>query len=234
MAANPRTLADAQRTVLSSHKESTAEDKVSFYDSWSELYEQDVIILDYRAPLLAADSLAEVMLEGRDQALVLDVACGTGLVAVQLQKLGFRNFHGMDGCERMLELARSKSVYQTLQKCMLDTEPLQMSSDSYDVVMIVGALSEGQVPYTILPELLRVTKPGGFVCMTTRINKSNQHYKKQLQAVIEEMEQKGLWEKVKVQEVEHWEKATSLHEAEQGSKYISGIIYMYQKSRSQV
>ncbi|XP_067866329.1 methyltransferase-like protein 27 isoform X2 [Heterodontus francisci] len=191
MAANPRTLADAQRTVLSSHKESTAEDKVSFYDSWSELYEQ-------------------------------------------LQKLGFRNFHGMDGCERMLELARSKSVYQTLQKCMLDTEPLQMSSDSYDVVMIVGALSEGQVPYTILPELLRVTKPGGFVCMTTRINKSNQHYKKQLQAVIEEMEQKGLWEKVKVQEVEHWEKATSLHEAEQGSKYISGIIYMYQKSRSQV
>ncbi|XP_041053805.1 methyltransferase-like protein 27 isoform X2 [Carcharodon carcharias] len=221
MAANPRTFADAQRMVFSCHKESTAEDKMSFYDSWSELYEQDVMFLDYRAPLLAAESLAAVLNEDRDKALVLDVACGTGLVAVQLQRLGFRNLHGVDGSEGMLELARSKSVYQTLHKC------------SYDVAVIVGALSEGQVPYTILPELHRVTKPGGFVCMTTRTNTSNQLYKKQLQAVIEKMEQKGLWERVGVQEIEHWEKSTSVHEDEQDSKYISGIIYMYRKSMCQ-
>ncbi|XP_078404641.1 methyltransferase-like protein 27 isoform X3 [Cetorhinus maximus] len=190
MAGNPRTFADVQRTVLSCHKESTAEDKMSFYDSWSELYEQ-------------------------------------------LQRLGFRNLHGVDGSEGMLELARSKSVYQTLQKCMLHTESLPASSGSYDVVVIVGALSEGQVPYTILPELHRVTKPGGFVCMTTRTSTSNQLYKKQLQAVIEKMEQKGLWERVGVQEIEHWEKSTSVHEDEQDSKYISGIIYIYRKSRCQ-
>uniref|UniRef100_UPI00398F5E79 methyltransferase-like protein 27 n=1 Tax=Pristiophorus japonicus TaxID=55135 RepID=UPI00398F5E79 len=233
MAANPRTFTDVQRTVLSSHKGSTIEDKMSFYDGWSELYEQDVMCLDYQAPLLAAESLAAVMLEDRDQALILDIACGTGLVAVQLQRLGFCNFHGMDGSEGMLELARSKSVYQTLQKCILDTESLPASSDSYDAVVIVGALSEGQVPYTVLLELHRVTKPGGFVCMTTRTNTSNQLYKKQLQAVMEEMEQKGLWERVKVQEVEHWEKATSVHETEQDSEYISGMICIYRKSRSQ-
>ncbi|XP_067864184.1 methyltransferase-like protein 27 isoform X1 [Heptranchias perlo] len=233
MAANPRTFADVQRTILSAHKESTVEDKMSFYDSWSDLYEQDVIFLDYQAPLLAAECLAAVMPEDRDQALVLDVACGTGLVAVQLQRLGFCNFHGVDGSEGMLELAQSKSMYQTLQKCTLGSESLPASSDSYDAVVIVGALSEGQVPYTVLPELHRATKPGGFVCMTTRTNTSNQLYKKQLQAVIEEMEQKGLWERVKVQEVEHWEKATSVHETKQDSKYISGIIYIYRKSRSQ-
>ncbi|XP_067864186.1 methyltransferase-like protein 27 isoform X2 [Heptranchias perlo] len=202
MAANPRTFADVQRTILSAHKESTVEDKMSFYDSWSDLYEQDVIFLDYQAPLLAAECLAAVMPEDRDQALVLDVACGTGLVAVQLQRLGFCNFHGVDGSEGMLELAQSKSMYQTLQKCTLGSESLPASS-------------------------------GGFVCMTTRTNTSNQLYKKQLQAVIEEMEQKGLWERVKVQEVEHWEKATSVHETKQDSKYISGIIYIYRKSRSQ-
>ncbi|XP_067864187.1 methyltransferase-like protein 27 isoform X3 [Heptranchias perlo] len=190
MAANPRTFADVQRTILSAHKESTVEDKMSFYDSWSDLYEQ-------------------------------------------LQRLGFCNFHGVDGSEGMLELAQSKSMYQTLQKCTLGSESLPASSDSYDAVVIVGALSEGQVPYTVLPELHRATKPGGFVCMTTRTNTSNQLYKKQLQAVIEEMEQKGLWERVKVQEVEHWEKATSVHETKQDSKYISGIIYIYRKSRSQ-
>ncbi|XP_078081165.1 methyltransferase-like protein 27 isoform X2 [Mustelus asterias] len=229
MAANPRTFADTRRTVLAAHKASTTENKMSFYDSWSELYEQDVMLLDYRAPLLVAETLAAVMQEDRDQVLVLDVACGTGLVAIQLQRLGFCNFHGVDGSEGMLELARSKSVYQTLQKCILDTESLPASSGIYDVVVIVGALSEGQVPHTILPELHRVTKPGGFICMTTRTNSSNQLYKKQLQVVIEEMEQQKLWERVRVQEIKHWEKATS----EQESKYISGIIYTYRKSRSQ-
>ncbi|XP_051891468.1 methyltransferase-like protein 27 isoform X2 [Pristis pectinata] len=191
----------------------------------------DVKLLDYRAPLLASMSLADVMLEDRDQALVLDVACGTGLVAMQLQKLGFCNFHGVDGSERMLQLAESKSVYQTLQKCILHAGSLPLSSDTYDAVLIVGALSEGQVPYTIIRELHRVTKLGGFVCMTTRMNVSNHLYKTQLQAVIEEMEQKGLWVKVKVQEIKHWEKASSVHETKQDSTYIPGIIFIYQKSK---
>ncbi|XP_072445592.1 methyltransferase-like protein 27 isoform X2 [Chiloscyllium punctatum] len=190
MAANQRTFTDVQRTVLSAHKESTTEDKMSFYDSWSELYEQDMMILDYRAPVMVAESLAAVIHEDRDKALVLDVACGTGLVAKQVVNY------------------------------------------SYDVVVIVGALSGGQVPFAILPELHRVTKRGGFVCMTTRSNTSNQLYKKQLQAVIEEMEQNGLWERITVQEIEHWEKAIAECEAEQGSTYISGTIYLYRKSRN--
>lgn len=33
-------------------------------------------------------------------------------------------------------------------------------AEHYDAVTVVGALGEGQVPSTVLPELLRVTKPG--------------------------------------------------------------------------
>lgn len=33
-------------------------------------------------------------------------------------------------------------------------------AEHYDAVTLVGALGEGQVPSTVLPELLRVTKPG--------------------------------------------------------------------------
>ncbi|XP_062887213.1 methyltransferase-like protein 27 [Mobula hypostoma] len=231
MADNPRTLADVQRTVLAVHKMTAIKGTLSFYDTWHELYEQDMKLLDYQAPLLASMSLADVMPEDRDQALILDVACGTGLVAMQLQKLGFCNFHGLDGSERMLQLAQSKSIYQTLQKCIISTESLPLSSDTYDAVLIVGALSEGQAPCTVAPELHRVTKPGGFVCMTTRRNVSNQLYNSQLQAVIEKMEQKGLWVKVIVQEIEQWEKATSVHETEQDSTYIPGVIYIYQKSK---
>lgn len=231
MAANPRTITDVQTTILSAHANCTVEDKISFYNTWSKLYEQDMKLLDYRAPLLASTCLADVMLEDRDQALVLDVACGTGLVAAQLQKLGFCNFHGLDGSEEMLHLAQSKSLYQSIQKCILGAESLPLSSDIYDAVLIVGALSGGQVPYTTICELHRVTKPGGFVCMTTRSNVSNQLYKTQLQALMEEMEQKRLWVKVKVQEIELWEKATSELESKGDSIYIPGTIYIYQKSR---
>ncbi|XP_078278348.1 methyltransferase-like protein 27 isoform X2 [Rhinoraja longicauda] len=233
MAANPRTITDVQATIQSAHENCTVEDKISFYDNWSKIYEQDVKLLDYQAPLLASTCLADVMLEDRDRALVLDVACGTGLVAAQLQKLGFCNFHGLDGSEEMLQLAQSKSLYQSLQKCILGAGSLPLSSDIYDAVLIVGALSVGQVPYTTIRELHRVTKPGGFVCMTTRSNVSNQLYKTHLQALIEEMEQKRLWVKVTVQEIEVWEKATSVHESIGDSIYIPGTIYIYQKSWDQ-
>ncbi|XP_078278351.1 methyltransferase-like protein 27 isoform X4 [Rhinoraja longicauda] len=212
MAANPRTITDVQATIQSAHENCTVEDKISFYDNWSKIYEQDVKLLDYQAPLLASTCLADVMLEDRDRALVLDVACGTGLVAAQvlrllqllgkLQKLGFCNFHGLDGSEEMLQLAQSKSLYQSLQKCILGAGSLPLSS-------------------------------GGFVCMTTRSNVSNQLYKTHLQALIEEMEQKRLWVKVTVQEIEVWEKATSVHESIGDSIYIPGTIYIYQKSWDQ-
>lgn len=41
-------------------------------------------VLDYRAPSLAADSIASHFSGVREAAVVLDVACGTGLVAKQV------------------------------------------------------------------------------------------------------------------------------------------------------
>ncbi|XP_042194862.1 methyltransferase-like protein 27 isoform X2 [Callorhinchus milii] len=233
MATDQRTFADAQRAILFAQKDKTIDEKMTFYNTWAKCYEQDVALLDYQAPIFVKQSLAALFTTGRDQALVLDVACGTGLVAQQLQGLGFHHIHGVDGSEGMLEIAQSKGLYESLQKCMLGMELLPASPDSYDVTMIVGALSDGQVPPTILPELHRVTKSGGYVCMTTRTNIANQLYKKQLVAVIEDMEQRRLWDIVKVQQVEHWERAVSASGVEQDSEYISGIIYICRKSSNQ-
>lgn len=43
MAANPRTFTDVQATILSAHANCTVEDKISFYDTWSKLYEQVIM-----------------------------------------------------------------------------------------------------------------------------------------------------------------------------------------------
>jgi predicted RNA methylase len=46
---------------------------------------QDVSLLDYRAPLLAANLVSAHFPGERGAALVLDVACGTGLVAAEVR-----------------------------------------------------------------------------------------------------------------------------------------------------
>uniref|UniRef100_A0A8D2IX31 Methyltransferase like 27 n=1 Tax=Varanus komodoensis TaxID=61221 RepID=A0A8D2IX31_VARKO len=151
---------------------------------------QDVGVLEYQAPQLAAACLAAAFQGSCEEAVVLDVACGTGLAAQEVTA------------------GRSEGG------------PLS----HYDIVLIVGALSEGQVPAGVVPELLRVTKPGGWVCLTTRRDAGNLRYEAELRRRLDELEQQGAWEKVAAQEVGRWEKAA------QGLGYISGVVYLYRKA----
>ncbi|NWH85880.1 MET27 protein, partial [Aegithalos caudatus] len=150
-------------------------------------------------------------------------------VSPQLHRRGFRCLHGVDGSAGMLERARSTGLYQELRLCVLGKDPLPAPAEHYDAVTLVGALGEGQVPSTVLPELLRVTKPGGFLCLTTRSNPSNLRYKAELEAALGQLERSGAWQKLLAQEVEYWERATSEEESTRGTGYISGVVYIYQK-----
>ncbi|XP_063002821.1 methyltransferase-like protein 27 [Elgaria multicarinata webbii] len=230
-ASSNRNLAQVQRRVAELHHGTDPEQQLCFYDGWAPEYEQDVGVLEYQAPRLAAACLASAFQGPLEDALVLDVACGTGLVAQELQATGFHRFHGLDGSQEMLACAGKKGLYQELKRCLLGQEVLPAPEGCYDAVLIVGALSEGQVPISIVPELLRVTKPGGYLCLTTRDNQTNLRYKTELQQLMDELEQRGLWEKVVVQEVEKWERATSGQESTQGLDYISGVVYLYRKKR---
>ncbi|KAK2525588.1 Wbscr27 [Columba livia] len=147
----------------------------------------------------------------------------------QLHRRGFRCLHGVDGSAGMLERARSTGLYRELRRCVLGPEPLPAPAEHYDAVTVVGALGEGQVPSSAVTELLRVTKPGGFICMTTRSDPSNLRYKAELEAALEQLGAQGAWRKVLAQEVEHWERATAEQDSTQGTGYISGVVYIYQK-----
>ncbi|XP_029468723.1 methyltransferase-like protein 27 isoform X4 [Rhinatrema bivittatum] len=159
MAVPRRSLAEVQELISSAHEDNTVAEKLQFYDCWALEYEHDVEVLEYRAPRLAAECLASAFPADRDSQIILDVACGTGLVAVELYRHGFRIFHGMDGSEQMLQHARQKKLYQELKQSILGQEPLAAPTDLYDAVIIVGAMSCGQVPLSVIPELCRVTKP---------------------------------------------------------------------------
>lgn len=65
--------------------------------------------------------------------------------------------------------------------------------------------------------------------MTTRSDPSNLRYKAELEAALERLGAQGAWRKVLAQEVEHWERATTEQDSTQGTGYISGVVYIYQK-----
>uniref|UniRef100_A0A672R543 Methyltransferase like 27 n=1 Tax=Sinocyclocheilus grahami TaxID=75366 RepID=A0A672R543_SINGR len=212
MANTSRTFSDVRNVILSAHKNTGAQDKVSFYDTWTENYEQDVALLEYRAPLLAAECVSSFFRGDREKAAVLDVACGTGLVSAHLKKMGFRHFIGIDGSLRTLELAKKTGLYQQLMQCLLGQDEISFEAETYDIVIIVGALSVGRVPLTVIKELWDATKPGNFNA--------------ELQQMIRALEEEQKWSHVTVVEEEEWEKAVS----GQDSGYIPGAIYLYQKS----
>ncbi|KAM6907272.1 methyltransferase-like protein 27 [Xenentodon cancila] len=212
--------------ILSAHKSTTSKEKINFYNTWADNYDQDVAVLDYRAPSLATNSISSHFSGRREAAVVFDVACGTGLVAKQMKKHGFGHFVGVDGSEAMLDVARESGLYQDLKQFLLGEEPLPAQWESlFDVVVIVGALSVGQVPVGVVRDLCKTSKSGGFICMTTRSNCDNLEYKAALESELRQMEEEGLWTCVEVTEVDEWEKAVS----EQEDGYISGAVYLYKR-----
>ncbi|KAL0993826.1 hypothetical protein UPYG_G00114440 [Umbra pygmaea] len=221
-----RTFDDVKDAILSAHKSTEAKDKVDFYNTWAEKYDQDVALLDYHAPSLAANCLSSCFHGDPDTALVLDVACGTGLFATELKRMGFMHFVGVDGSIGMLELASKTGLYQDLRQCMLGDGELPVQAEQFDVVAIIGALSIGHVPVRVIRELCQVTKPGGYICMTTRANQDNLDYKAELEHELKLMEEAGLCARIVFKEVEEWEKAVS----DQEQAYIPGVVYVYRKS----
>uniref|UniRef100_A0A8C5LVK1 Methyltransferase like 27 n=1 Tax=Leptobrachium leishanense TaxID=445787 RepID=A0A8C5LVK1_9ANUR len=232
MASSRRNLQQVREVISSAHKDCEPAQKLQFYDQWAQEYEEDVSVLEYNAPRLAASALASMYISDQESKLVLDVACGTGLVAQELRRYGFGLFHGVDGSKGMLQVAKNKNVYQELKQCMLGQEPLPFPTDTYDAVVIVGALSDGQAPVSVIPELVRVTKSGGFLCLTTRSNRSNLQYKAELECELTALQKSGLCECVAIHNVEDWEKATSEQEAQGNADYIPGVIYLYKKRMS--
>ncbi|KAE8289383.1 hypothetical protein D5F01_LYC13272 [Larimichthys crocea] len=132
---------------------------ITFYDRWALTYNQDTTLINYRAIHHAVDFLNNHFSGNREEVQVLDVACGSGLAAELMVKLGFRLFVGVDGSKGMLEQAAQTGLYQDLKLALLGPEPLPAPPDTFDVVIMVGALDDGFAPVSVVRELCNAAKP---------------------------------------------------------------------------
>ncbi|XP_078666725.1 methyltransferase-like protein 27 [Branchiostoma floridae x Branchiostoma belcheri] len=167
-----------------------------FYKTWAANYDKDTTDSNYNGPRATANRML-ALFEGKTDARILDVAAGTGMSGEALQKVGFRSMDALEPSEDMLVLAKEKNIYGRLIKDFLGTNRLDIADGEYDATVMVGGMVEGHVGCDCLEELIRVTKPGGFVviCMREVNLRKVQEYHK-LEPRMAALQNEGCWEKV--------------------------------------
>ena len=156
---------DPERRVQWVYSSTSNDELASRYDEWAQDYDDDLInTFVWLSPRLGAETLAErASASGR----ILDAGAGTGLVGVELQRLGYRDICALDLSEGMLREARAKGCYTEFHQMALG-ERLDFESDTFDAVISIGVFTLGHAPANAFEELCRITKPGGCVVVSLR------------------------------------------------------------------
>lgn len=165
------------------------------YDAWAEHYDKDIIEhFGYELPSRVAELVTKYITNQGHR--ILDAGSGTGLVGQLLSNLGFKNIIGIDLSLGMLAEAEKKNVYEALYQRILG-EDLGFATNSFDAVVCVGTLTIGHAPSSSLDELIRVTKPNGYIIFTMRGDVYEEHGFKEKQAALTEC---GAWQVEEVTE----------------------------------
>ena len=178
--------------IYSSHDNKELADR---YDQWAKDYEAD---LDECFVWLGPYKAVELFVSHvpRKEVRILDAGAGTGLVGKLLARQGYNNLVAMDLSVSMLEEARKKNAYQEFHQMVMG-EPLDYATDSFDAVISIGVLTVGHAPASSFDELIRVTKPGGYIVFSLRPDVYRESGFKEKQDALES---EGKWKLAEVSE----------------------------------
>lgn len=97
---------------------------------------------------------------------VLDVACGTGNLAIPAARAG-ASLSGVDIAENLIVQARERAAAENLQADFRvgDAEQLPFADASFDVVVSMYGAMFAPRPEVVAAELARVCRPGGMIAM---------------------------------------------------------------------
>ncbi|MFN0138934.1 MAG: bifunctional demethylmenaquinone methyltransferase/2-methoxy-6-polyprenyl-1,4-benzoquinol methylase UbiE [Pyrinomonadaceae bacterium] len=115
--------------------------------------------IDKRWRRLVADELRDTL--DRKDATVLDVACGTGDLSLELQRNSKAQVIGTDFCRPMLAIAHRKSRSANIPYVEADAMALPVADERFDAATIAFGLRNLPNYENGLRELCRVIKPGG-------------------------------------------------------------------------
>jgi predicted TPR repeat methyltransferase len=181
------------KTDTATNAESSQE-VAEIYDNWAEDYERRILGYGYSTPAVTAGFFGRYVKP--EDGAVLDAGAGTGITGAVLEPLGYRDLIGIDISPNMLELAREKGVYKDLHQMELGG-PLDFPSDAFAAIVSTGVFAAGHAPPESFEELIRVSKPGGYVIFSVRTDVYVEGGFKEKQ---EALEREGRWQLVEVTE----------------------------------
>src|SRR5687768_10867061 len=99
---------------------------------------------------------------------VLDVACGTGVVALTAVRVG-ATVHGVDLTPELIQRAKENATLMRAEASFLeaDAEAIPFPDSTFDVVVSQFGHMFAPRPDVTIAEMLRVLKPGGTVAFST-------------------------------------------------------------------
>ena len=164
------------------------------YDQWAADYDYDLTQeMPSRGPEISVEFFTRYVAR---EARILDAGAGTGIVGEILAKQGYTGLVAMDLSQGMLEKARDRNVYRELHQKVMG-ESLDFATDAFDATICVGVLTVGHAPASSLDELVRVTRPGGYIVFTLHTDTyENSGFKEKLVA----LESEGRWQLVEKSE----------------------------------
>ena len=134
------------------HTLKKVEDVAAYYDEWAlnNKYDKDMEAWNYTGPKETSETFNKYQKSKNIE--IFDAGCGTGLVGVELQKYGYKNFFGADLSKKLLDLV-PKNLYQKLDQVDLNKN-INEKDDCYDAVLCVGTFTFGHVKPPALDEFI--------------------------------------------------------------------------------
>lgn len=114
------------------------------------------------------------IVKNNNPANILDIATGTGDLAINLSQTGASKIVGLDISEGMLSVGRKKiaqkNLFDKIEMIQGDSEALPFENNSFDAITVAFGVRNFETLEKGLTEILRVLKPGGvFVVLETSV-----------------------------------------------------------------
>jgi demethylmenaquinone methyltransferase/2-methoxy-6-polyprenyl-1,4-benzoquinol methylase len=150
------------------------------FDTISNEYDSLNRVISFGIDVKWRNKVVKLVAEQQPQE-ILDIATGTGDLAISLTATNAEKIIGLDISDGMLEVGRkkikAKKLNDTISMVIGDSEDLPFETNSFDAITVAFGIRNFENLEKVLTEILRVLKPNGlFVILETSVP-TNPFYK---------------------------------------------------------
>lgn len=156
------------------NSDSTKKEQVTkMFDNISKEYDSLNRVISFGIDVKWRNKVVDIVKDTNPER-ILDIATGTGDLAISLVRTNAKKIIGLDISDGMLEVGRKKidkkELNSTIEMVLGDSESLPFETDSFDAITVAFGVRNFEHLDKGLSEILRVLKPNGkFVILETSV-----------------------------------------------------------------